>query len=99
MSRALYDSLESEVYCPAGANQGHLEFDVFRKVWLRSPAHTSASRARSRREDSRNRRATSTSRNLALQGISHFKGSRVERFITGSFDHTLKPGCSNTIAN
>jgi hypothetical protein len=28
-----------------------------------------------------------------------FKGSRIERFITGSFDHTLTPGCSTTIAN
>ena len=88
MSRALYDSLASDVYCPAGASQGHLELDVFRKILLRSPASH-----------------FSIPGQIAARGQSksasdlHFKGSRLERFITGSFDHTLTPGCSNTIEN
>ena len=88
MSRALYDSLASEVYCPAGANHGHLELDVFRKIRLRSPASH-----------------FSIPGQIAARGQSksasdlRFKGSSVERFITGAFEHTLTPGCSNTIAN
>jgi hypothetical protein len=39
-----------------------------------------------------------TSGRLAASDL-RFKGSRIERFITGLFDHTLTPGCSNTIAN
>jgi hypothetical protein len=88
MSRALFDTLSNEVYCPSGENRGHLELDVFRKILLRSPASH-----------------VSLPGQIAARGQSksasdlRFTGSRLERFITGSFDHTLTPGCSNTIAN
>jgi len=88
MSRALYDSLASDVYCPAGTNQGHLELDVFRKILLRSPASH-----------------FSIPGQIAARGQSksasdlRFEGSRLERFITGAFDRTLTPGCTNTVAN
>jgi hypothetical protein len=88
MSRALFDSLASDVYCPEGANQGHLELDVFRKIQLQSPAsHMSIPGQIAARGASKS--ATDL----------HFEGSRLEHFMTGAFDRTLTPGCVNTIAN
>ena len=88
MSRALYDSLASDVYCPAGASQGHLELDVFRKIRLQSPgSHFSIPGQIAARGGSKS------------ASDLRFKGSRLERFMTGAFNHALTPGCSNTIAN
>lgn len=58
MSRALYDSLASAVYCPAGGPTGHLELDVVRKVDVRSPGTHLAIPERSPRRGCRSRPPT-----------------------------------------
>jgi hypothetical protein len=88
MSRALYDSLRTDVYCPGGSQEGHLQLDLFRPVALQSPAsHFSIPGEMSARRIGR------SSEDL------RFEGSRVQEFMTGAFDRTLDPGCSASVQN
>jgi hypothetical protein len=88
MSHALYESLRSEVYCPGGAEEGHLQLDVFRPVALKSPAsHFSIPGEMSARRIGR------TQEDLS------FEGSRVQEFMLGAFDDNLEPGCSASVQN
>jgi hypothetical protein len=88
MSRALFDSLASDVYCPTGASQGHLELDVFRKIEFQSPAsHFSIPGQIAARGTSKS------------ASDLKFEGSRLEHFMTGAFDRTLTPGCVHATAN
>jgi hypothetical protein len=88
MSRALYDSLRTDVYCPGGAEEGHLRLDLFRPVALQSPAsHFSIPGEMSARRIGR-----------SPEDLD-FEGSRVQEFMLGAFDGTLEPGCWASVQN
>jgi hypothetical protein len=88
MSRALYDSLSGAAYCPAGAAQGHVELDTFRKVELRSPGtHFSIPGQISAKGGS------TSSSDLV------FEGSPLQRFMSSAFDRSAIAGCTTAVLN
>jgi hypothetical protein len=88
-STALYDSYAGGAYCPDGKSPvGHLEHDVFREVAFESPAsHFSIPGQMSARGQGRSNRDLS------------FEGSPVQTFMSGAFDRTLQPGCTQRVMN
>lgn len=90
MGTALYDSLRSAEYCPAGdtAGEGHLRLVVFRKDGAASPASH-----------------LSIAGQLAANGSSRsaedltFEGSPLDRFFDQAFEGTSAPGCSAAVLN
>ena len=88
MSRALYDSLASAVYCPAGAGQGHLELDTVRKVELQSPGtHFSIP-------------GEISAKGLSKSAADLvFEGSPLQYFMTSAFDRSAKAGCTTRVVN
>ena len=81
-SIALYNSLSTAAFCPAGAKSGHLELDLARKLPLKSPAsHFSIPGQIAAAGESKSK-----------QDLV-FTGSRLQRFMTGVFAGTLSPGC------
>jgi hypothetical protein len=88
MSRALFESLRDDLYCPDGGAQGHLQLDVFRAVPLQSPAtHFSIPGEMSARRIGRSHEDL------------RFEGSRMQEFMTAAFDGTLEAGCSAEVQN
>ncbi|GAA0997884.1 lipase family protein [Subtercola frigoramans] len=88
MSRALYDSLASDVYCPAGGTVGHLELQAVRPVTLVSPAsHLAIPGEISAKAIS----------DAAADLV--FDGSPLQKFMTAAFEKTVAPGCSTQVAN
>jgi hypothetical protein len=88
MSRALYDSLASAVYCPAGAAQGHLELDTVRAVELQSlGTHFSLA-------------GEISAKGLSKSAADLvFDGSPLQQFMTSAFDHSAPAGCSARVVN
>lgn len=88
MSRALYDSLGSAVYCPAGGPTGHLELDVVRKVDLRSPGtHLTIP-------------GEISAKGLSKSAADLvFDGSPLEQFMTSVFDRSASAGCTARVVN
>jgi len=87
MAKALFDSLATEVYCPADTSpKGYLEMIVVRKQALKSPASH-----------------LSIPGEFAVRGLARsdlvFSGSPIERFFSGAFDHSLRPSCKNQVIN
>ena len=88
MSRALYDSLSSAVYCPAGADQEHLELVTFRKIDFKSPGtHFSLPGQISAKGQSKS----------AADLV--FEGSPLQEFMAAAFDRSAAAGCSTRVMN
>lgn len=88
MSRALYDSLASAVYCPAGAGRGHLELDTVRKVELQSPGtHFSIPGEISAKGLSK----------AAADLV--FDGSPLQKFMASAFNDSAPAGCTTRVIN
>ena len=88
MSSALYDTLSTQVYCPASGNKGHLQLSAFRKDGQSSPAGHLAIPGQIA--------AAGLSKSPA---DLVFTGSPLDKFITASFDGSLEPGCTSEILN
>lgn len=80
---ALFDALRTE-YCPSAGDQGHLELLIWREV----PGVTVADHSD----------VTGLVAAASLDDL-RFEGSPLERFISGAFDGTLTPGCTETVGN
>lgn len=88
MTRALYDSLASADYCPAGVAAGHLEFTSVRKTPLQSPAsHFGIPGEIS---------AAGLSKNAS---DLVFTGSPLQKFMAAAFDRTTTAGCTLSVLN
>jgi hypothetical protein len=88
MSRALYDSLASAVYCPRGAGQGHLELDTVRKVDLQSPGTHFAIAGEI------------SAKGLSKSAADLvFDGSPLQQFMTSAFERSAPAGCSMRVVN
>ena len=87
MSKAFYDSLANEIYCPVDSlARGYLELAVFRKQALRSPAsHISIP-------------GQTAARSLSKSDLT-FAGSPAERFISKAFADGLPNGCQTRVIN
>ena len=88
MSVALYDSLRTGGYCPAGGDRGHLQLALYRKDGSASPAGHLTIPGQISAVGSGKSSADLT-----------FTGSPMERFMSGAFDGTLPNGCTAEVVN
>jgi hypothetical protein len=88
MSVALFDSLRTKGYCPAGGDEGHLELALFRKDGAASPAGHLTIPGQISAVGSGTSSADLT-----------FTDSPIDRFMTGAFEGTLAPGCDARVLN
>jgi hypothetical protein len=89
MSRALYDTLAAEAYCPGGTAQGHLQLDLWRRIKFQDPSgHLEIAG-----------QAASFSQKKRPSSELRFAGSRTENFISHALARDLEPGCTAAVVN
>ena len=87
MSRALYDSVSADTYCPPdGIAAGHLELDLFRKDGSSSPATHFSVPGQIGAKGTKGAELT-------------FAGSPMQQFMATAFDGTAQPGCTAKVMN